>query len=63
MKYMDLRFVTPTSNMCERLFSISGYALDNRRRGIIPANFEKQMFLHANSHVWGIDGVNAAVND
>ncbi len=60
---MDLRFVARTSNMCERVFSISGYALDDRRRGIIPTNFEIQMFRHANSHVWGIDDVNEAVND
>ncbi len=38
---------------CERLFSISSYALDDRRRGIIPANFEKQIFLHANSACLG----------
>ncbi len=63
MKYMDLRFVVPTSNMCERVFSISEYALDDRRRGNIPANFELQIFLHANLHVWGIDDVSETVND
>ena len=63
MKYMDLRFVTPTSNMRERFFSISGYDLDDRRRGISTANFEKQIFLHVNSHLWGIDDSIEAVNN
>jgi len=29
--YLDLRFLCPTSNMCERLFSIAGYAMNDRR--------------------------------
>ncbi len=47
----------------ERLFCISVYVLDDRRRGIIPKNVEKQILLYANAHGWGIDSVNAAVND
>lgn len=45
-KYIDLRFLLPTSNVCERLFSKSGYTLNYLRRGISPANLEAQLFLH-----------------
>ncbi len=60
---MDLRFLLPTSNACERLFSRAGYVLGDRRQSIHPANFEQQMFLFANSHLWGIEDVKAVVNE
>ncbi len=60
-KYMDLRFIVPTSNMSERLFSTARFALTSRRRSTIPASFEKQMFLHANSQLWGVEDVNMIV--
>jgi len=28
--YMDCRFIVPTSNMCERIFSTAGFALNSR---------------------------------
>ncbi len=31
--FMDTRFLVPTSNVCERLFSKVGYALSDYRRG------------------------------
>ena len=52
-KYLDLSFLTPTSNMCERLFSKAGHALSDRRRGLSPASFESQIFLHVNRDLWG----------
>ena len=39
-RYVDLRFIRPTSNICERLFSVSKFALPNYRKRILPANFE-----------------------
>ncbi len=51
--YIDMRCIVPTSNMCERLFSKAGYTLNDRRQGTLPANFEAQMFLHANCSLWG----------
>lgn len=49
--YMDTRFIIPTSNICERLFSKTGYALSDRRKRLLPQNFEQQVFLHANAHL------------
>ena len=59
---MDLRFIRPTSNMCERLFSVAVYALNDRRKSVLPVNFERQLFLHADSHLWGISDVKNLVN-
>jgi len=56
--YMDTRYIVPTSNMCERLFSKTGYALSDRRGNILPSNFEEQIFLHANSSFWNVEDVN-----
>jgi hypothetical protein len=51
-KYLDLRFIRPTSNICERQFSISGFALTKHRKGLLPVNLEMQLFLHANALHW-----------
>lgn len=56
-KYIDLRFIMATSNNCERLFSVEGMAMGNRRKGMLPSTFEEQMFLHFNSIHWGIEDV------
>ena len=46
--FLDVRFIVPTSNMCERLFSEAGHGLNSRRMHTILSNFESQMFLHTN---------------
>lgn len=56
--YIDVRFILPTSNICETIFSKPGYALYARRRGIPPANFRAQMLLHINADHWGISDIN-----
>ena len=58
-RYMSLGFVLPTTKIYERLFSVAGFALSDRRQGILPANFEKQMYLTENSDLWAIDAVHA----
>jgi len=63
VSYIESRFLLPTSNICERFFSTTGYALGDRRMSINPANFEQQMFLFANSEHWDITDVNSIVND
>lgn len=57
--YVDTRLVVPASNLCERLFSKTGYALSARWRGISPARLEEQiLFLHVNNDPRTIDDVN-----
>ena len=60
--YMETRFITSTSNICERFFSLAGYAIDNHRRGLAPESFEAQMFSHCNMDKWGVLDVNCACN-
>ena len=57
-QYVDLKFIRPTSNLCERLFSKAGFALNSRRRAVLPANFESQIFLHVNADLWGLPEIN-----
>ena len=61
--FLDTRFILPTSNICERLFSKAGFALSDRRKSIHPAALEEQMFLHINSSLWNIDDVKSGVSD
>lgn len=56
--YMDVRFLIPTSNFSERIFSTAGHVLNDRRKPISPTNLESQMFLHTNSDLWGSQDVN-----
>lgn len=51
-KYVDCRFIRPTSNMCERLFSISKQVLTDSRKSLLPVNLETQIFLKLNRHLW-----------
>ncbi len=59
--YMDTRFLLPTFNVCERLFSIADYSLIDRHMSISPLHFEEQMFLFSNADLWGIKEVNELV--
>ena len=56
--YEDLRYILPTSNHCERLFSRAGYCMNSRRQAILPSNIEAQVFLNCNSSFWGIADLN-----
>ncbi|KAG6968023.1 hypothetical protein JG688_00006014 [Phytophthora aleatoria] len=47
-----LYLVPPTSNACERLFSECKLVLTLLRSSTLPANFERMMFLRANSDMW-----------
>lgn len=40
--YMHTRYLLSTSDICERLYSIAGHTLTNRRRGILHNIFGKQ---------------------
>ena len=53
--YIDLRFIRPTSNICERLFSLSKLALPDNRKRLLPANLEMQIFLKLNRHLWDME--------
>jgi hypothetical protein len=63
VKYMSPKFIPPTSNCCERFFSKAGYALNKKRRALLPVNLEAQLFLHVNHRYWNIHIFHEAVED
>ena len=52
--YIDLQFVRPTRNICERFFSISKLAMPDYRKRLLPSSLEMQLFLKVNRHGCGI---------
>jgi hypothetical protein len=52
--YIDLQFIHPTSNKCKRQFSVAGFAFTKNRQWLLPINFEMQLFLNANQHLWDL---------
>ncbi|RHY83326.1 hypothetical protein DYB35_008659, partial [Aphanomyces astaci] len=53
-KYCCLKFVLPTSNLVERLFSVAKYILTDHRKHMHPVNFEMIIFLRANASYWNV---------
>ena len=50
--YVGTRYIIPTSNDCERLFSKVGYLLNDRRKSVLPIDLEAQLFLNVNNDLW-----------
>lgn len=61
--YMDTGYLISRFNCCKRLFSVTGHALSNCRRRILPITFESQMFLYMDGRYSGIDDVKMIVSD
>lgn len=57
-EYIHSRFIVPTSNMCERLFSKASRTLTDCRKSWSSTSLEAQIFLHANDDVWSISDTN-----
>ncbi len=57
--FIDRRFILPTSNDCERVFSKVGYLLNDLRKSVLPMNLESQIFLNVDNDLWsGADMLN-----
>jgi len=56
-EFIDTRFVLPTSNDCERLFSKVKYLWDDRRQSLLPMNLESQLFLNLNYDLWSVKDI------
>lgn len=61
-EYTDTQFTVSTSSMGDRLSSIIGNTMGDRRRNLLSANVEQQLFLHANAHCWGVSDVQFILN-
>lgn len=51
------QYKVPTSNICEWLISVAGYALDSKRMGLLPPNLESQLVLNLNGDLWDVRDV------
>jgi hypothetical protein len=51
-RYVDCRYIRPTSNICERLFSMSKIAIGFNRHSLLPTSLEMQLFLLLNRNLW-----------
>lgn len=60
--YIELRFILPNTNVCERIFSVAGHAMSDRRKRILPSNFECQLFLNFNHRLWGLKEISEIVH-
>lgn len=60
--YVDLRFILPSSNICERLFSLAKLLLRDNRSSLSPDVMECLIFLLGNRELWSISDVNTVVS-
>ncbi|ETP29559.1 hypothetical protein F442_21330 [Phytophthora nicotianae P10297] len=60
--YDGVRFIPPTSNAVERLFSKARHVLSFHRQGILPIRLEMLLFLRVNRRFWSAATVSKLVN-
>ena len=60
--YIDVSFISPTSNVVERLFSLAKLVFSNVRRSLLPRNLEMILFLKTNRDLWDLELVAKVVN-
>ncbi|KAH9142878.1 hypothetical protein AeRB84_013074, partial [Aphanomyces euteiches] len=59
--YMDLKFIPPTSNLVERLFSRAKLVKSDRRMRMLPIHLEMLTFLSSKKRFWGLCQVEQAM--
>ena len=52
--YRSMKHVSPTSNVCERLFSRAKLIMTDQRKHMTPYHLEMMLFLRFNSDLWNI---------
>lgn len=52
-RYVNTRFVLPTSNIFKYCYSKTGLSLEDRRESILPTNAEKQLLLYGSWFFYG----------
>lgn len=60
--YIDLKFIPPTSNCVERMFSVCKNILGDDRHAMTPEHFEMVVFLKMNHKHWTLKTVNDVIN-
>ena len=60
--FMDTKFLVPTTNHVERLFSTSKRIFSTKRRSLLPRTLEGLVFLKENRELWNLPLVATIVN-
>jgi hypothetical protein len=53
-RFIDTRFVLPTSNLAERLFSLAKRVYNPHRRNLHPRTLQALLSLNQNRSVWNL---------
>eukprot|EP00475_Leptophrys_vorax_P022824 TRINITY_DN3105_c0_g1_i11.p2 TRINITY_DN3105_c0_g1~~TRINITY_DN3105_c0_g1_i11.p2 ORF type:complete len:143 (-),score=37.47 TRINITY_DN3105_c0_g1_i11:462-890(-) len=61
--YMNMKIVIPTSNVCERLFSIVGHVYNDRRKAMTPRHLEMLVYLKTNREFWSVEDIQAIFDE
>ena len=61
--YMDTKFLLPTTNHVERLFSMSKRVFSSKRRSFLPRTLKALMFLKQNRCLWNLTMVSSVVKE
>ena len=59
--FKGLNMVSPTSNICERLFSSAGLVWSDLRKAMLPSTLEMLLFLKVNRKLWNGNTVQNAL--
>jgi hypothetical protein len=59
---IDTRFLVPTFNHVERLFSMSKRVFSTKRRSLLPRTLEALLFLKQNRSLWNSSLVSSIIN-
>ena len=62
-QYPSLHYIPPTSNMCERFFSLAKLVYSDLRKAMKRTTLEMLLFLRLNRHLWDMEMVLKVVRD
>ena len=62
-QYQSLHFIPPTSNICERFFSLAKLVYSDLRKAMKRTTLEMILFLRLNRHLWNMEMVQKVVRD
>jgi hypothetical protein len=54
-KYINMKWIPPTTNAVERLFSRLKIVFSDRRKNLLPRHLELILTIVANRNLWDID--------
>ena len=62
-EYSNLDWIPPTSNIVERLFSLTRLTFTDYRKATLPENLESTLYLKDNGDLWDIQTIANIMNN